>query len=365
MSEGKLDPTVIQIFEVKPAHLYINDGETTSRDEMTAVRKAIRENKIEPKGSYALGIKMARQEILKVEEEFGLEIKDPRGMQVSILPEAAFRTIYKDMTKQDAGGSIGGYAQDLGGVILMKQDGPSYVQAGVIYHEFVHKFLERHVQAFANVKDLKTKRFGHAYDYRRSGLSVTNIKRSEKPPVVGDRGELLNELGNFLEEQRFMTLLLERPEFSDEKNIRDSLLKKMRLRPQDAWDVKARIKDGKSVLLRFSQENIHPDNNGNFSPTSMHYYMQLATDLGKICDPENSGKLFRKLLLQAKIDPGKQNELRDLLDNKLGAGFYTKLKDAEYEQDYNFLDLLSKVQSALYPNLKYSDLIIPEPPISK
>lgn len=363
MSEGKLDPTIIQTFEVKPAHLYVHEGEDTTNEEFRSARKMITENNIELDGPLAFGIQMARQEIINVEKEFGVEVKDARSMKVYILPETVFREVVKTLTKEDVGDTFAFHIQDLGGIVLQDEGGSVCFRASVVYHEFVHKFFDKHVQSYAKVKSPITHRMGKSYNYRRSGLSVEQIKRTGDLPTTEFRGDFLNELGNYLEQQRFMSLLIGRSEFHEEKELRNELLKKLRLtKPDDAWDVKARREDGGVSLLRLTQENIYPDENGELDLTRPIFYIQFATDLGKVCDPENNGKQFRDLLIRAKIDPSKQNDLRNLIDSKLEEGFYTKLKEAEYDTNDNFLDLLAQIQNVLYPNLKYSDLIIPEPP---
>lgn len=347
MSEPLYDPTVLEKYDVPEAFRYSLDEEEVTNEEISAVRRLVRENKIEQKGAFAAGIKYARQEIIALENDLGLVQKDERSMQVAVLPDAVFEKAYFDLTRQEAGDSGGGYANALGSVVLRASTDPAYIKSSMVYHEFVHKFIDKHIQVFSKVRR-PSGRIAHDYVDRRSGLSVENVTKESSAKGTKPHGELLNELGNYMEQHRFILNILDKPEFAEEKQRREKLLRSMGFGESGGfWIANVKKQDGSTLQINLDRDSIHIDENGDFNPATLFFYMQLATDLGKACDPQNDGAAFRKLLLDCKVDPSKQNELRKMVDMGMGEGFYTRLKSAGYQSDDELLDLIVEVQSKL------------------
>ena len=350
MSETKIDPSIIRTYEVKPQHIYLPpDDKQTSSTEYRLARHMAIEGRVSPNPLLAIGIEEAKKQIIKREEELDLVVKKKQSMRVAILPPELYKKVYELLTKEEYRNSTSAYVPGMGTVLHTETQDPYYLQASDVYHEWVHRFLEVHVQVEAEMNQLKGGRREKSYFDNRSGIAVEQIHTTKEGRQKDRRGEMLNELGNYLEQNIFIQRLLRMPEFATEIENKQKMLAELNLH-DGLFGGFAQKPDGTRVQVIFTQNNLHAKDNGQLSITNSDVYMQFACDLALFCDPEHGGEEFRKLLLLARIDPVRQNDLRIMIDSKLGEGFYTKLKDMKYEVDDNFWDMFVYLQSRLYPN---------------
>jgi hypothetical protein len=217
--------------------------------------------------------------------------------------------------------------------ILVRDDGnyPNYLTASSIFHERIHREIDLKARVY-------TQKDGQIHsELSRGGLNVVRHAMTGKNK---EYGALINELGNFGVQKEIIKDLLEMPEYVDEANARKQRLEKLGVSDKT-----------ESITVPFSElgtvvfdiQNVHFDSGGNlqidFGPFIM---MQLVDDMKRLC-PEVSGIPLEDAIIRAKAHPEFQNQIRESLDNALGKGFYSKLKNAAYDAG-DALHILYEVQ---------------------
>jgi hypothetical protein len=346
-----LDPSEVIKIQVPRAHLYSDPEWLADISAMKQGERFIENFRHSPDTLWANGIELAKEELSVLQIEFGLRKWDISSMDVAVLGPSEFRKLSKLITKVDRVGIVGGYSQDIGPVFLMDDDSPTYIKSSRVLHELIHKYLDSHIQAVTNISKYFGLKKARLTDYRRNGLQITAIKRNPHE-VVSLKGILLNELGNFLEQRNFAVNLLQNPLFRIERRLREQQLEAMGMKYGDkVLRREVRLMDEKPFQVIISRENLHPDNKGEFFGRSSPYIMQLASDLGAVCDPDCGGRLFRKRLLASKIDPSQQYHLARMVDSAVGEGAYSQLKNLTYDVNPEFFRFLNRVQNKIYTPL--------------
>jgi hypothetical protein len=343
------EPSRIKLYQIPYSSFKTDFYSGMENGDLKRAVNFIEKRRIAPGPVLAEGIKLARTEISNLQKEFGLNELPHSTMDVAVLSENDFKRLFMMVSGVSWNGLVAGYLQDLDSVLVMDRNVSSYAMATTAYHELVHKHIDAHVQALARKKTGLFGREKEFKDNRRSGLKVRYFPKQGVRSVI--IGELLNELGNHLEEARFTKILLEMPFYKAEADKRDRILTDVISDPVKGYmDFGVRI-GNTDHPVRIVAENMHPHKEGKVPITHNTVLRQLVSDLETVCDLSSGTLTFRKRLLEAKIDPSKQNSLKELLDGTFGNGFFRDLKTTENRLDYDLVVLIAEVQSRLYPDL--------------
>lgn len=227
---------------------------------------------------------------------------------------------------------------------------PKYLTASYAFHELIHKWLELHVRVYAYENNPDDQTYKVFSETRRSGLTVSKLKRThEGIQELGKVGSLLNKLPNYLLQKVYIDDLLGKEEYQDifpeEARQREKALDSLMGENNEYLIVTS---EGNRKAI-FHRSNVHFDSKGNlmlYKNAGPFLAMQLASDINALCGDVDE-KPFWELFLQAKLDPAVQNKLREIMDSKIGKGFYHRIKSAEYEPE-SMLSLLREVQEKRY-----------------
>lgn len=306
------------------------------------------------------GISAARQVVNNIRERMSLPRKAEEDMKVAYLPQKKFNDFCKRFSLDDKKDIWGFASGNLSTVaILASEDLPEYFTASNACHELTHRFLEQHVRVYASAERTKTDdtKYTHRLltEPRRSGLSVDKIGYDKSGNLIkrGASGVLLNEISNYILQKAYLEMILGNASglFEDEVTSRRYLLAEYirKLGGHGDFDnmILSFTANDKRVILHSS--NIHFDAQGQ--PLFLKYAgpflaMQLGSDLAQLCGGID-GRHFGEALIEAKLKPGLQGKIRKRVDEKIGNGFYARLKKAEINGD-NIATLLSEVQQKLY-----------------
>lgn len=297
------------------------------------------------------GISAAKQSINNWRQKLGLEALDDDEMPVIFLAKDDFALAYGDAggISSEATRFDGFYAPSISQVFVSDKENSLYASS-VAYHELIHKYLEIRSFAFFEADVMVVGR------QRRAGLMVDKVARAENGEIetVSASGDLLNELGNYLEQWKFIKdqvtggLQFE----SQLRSARERFVKDTGFRDVDKMSLSISPKENKSEtsdvvfdteMLAFYYLNSGNDENKGLSNTIL--FTQLALDMNELCDAVD-GKSFGEVLMMAKTKPELQVTLRNMLDEKMGRGFYKRLKESKYD-GLDALRLLLDVQRKL------------------
>lgn len=277
--------------------------------------KFINSHRLEFDTKTKLGIGLVVDEINALRNINGLEPIKHDSSQVCFLANEDFDYIYNAWlgTKGDTAVNAS-YLPEVGVIIVKKRDVPSYITLSVVYHEMIHKYIDAQVWLKEKI----------------NGEEVTNLVRGGlrilKPIFLGTNaqpiyyGDLLNELGNYGQENKFIKKLLGLDDFSEEA------LERLKILQNIGAEQYATVTFQDNTKIVFNSENIHFNLNGEALPfTSERIMMQIVTEF-RMLIPQISGLSFDDALIRAKTDPRFQKELLLAFDNIFGKGFYNKLK---------------------------------------
>ena len=196
-----------------------------SDEDFHTIEKKVEAEAIAPNDFIGGGIGLAKKTINNMEKSLDMEETDPNLMKVFILPNETFgelqKKLFKEVDPDLDGFSINGFE----GVILGHDSVPVYEQSAAVFHEFIHKFFERHILAYAKVTDDDNETIDLIED-RRNGMMIKNLRRSTDEVSVSS-GLLLNELGNYFMQYRFANILLNSETFQKEAQHRLDNLKRL------------------------------------------------------------------------------------------------------------------------------------------
>ncbi len=276
-------------------------------------------------------------------------VPNANNMKVVFLSPESFKNL--KMGKTSGGVMIPGI--DIVFVQLDPQD-TDFITASNAFHELVHSWIDKQVHALhseVNETDDSRKTF---IEVRRVGLMVRHLLRDSLTGEINDSeflGELVNELGNFAWQSIFLERIQNDKEmrtlFADEFTLREAKLLEMFGDPK-AGSITVGITDenNKETTVSLDSKNLFWNKMGKIEVSSTTLIMQLVDDLSFIVG--DVGQLnFRQALVSLKTRPEQQSYLRNALDSKLGQGFYSKLRRANYHTLSSLLSLLSEVQTHL------------------
>lgn len=340
MTERIIDPSVQEVYEV--GQQYVRLGEGLSEEKLKTIIEDIKSVKREPGRLMKAGIALAKNSIIDLEKKLEIPIRDMGEAKVAILSDTDYRRIYYDFSGVDAETSTGVYTNILDMVLVQEKFGFNYVSASDVFHEFIHRFIDRKIQVITEFP-MENGTVDYEYETRRIGLKIKNIRSGE------GINDLLNELGNYLQQKKFIDKLLLDPDFKEEASKREEYLHQLGFVDGKSlsYTVKAFSPDGHKVNARIAKDNLHFDLQGNVIYNLCFFAMQLGSDLEKLL-ANDGGMPFGDLILLAKVNPKTQNELRNRLDAQMGKGFYKKLRTTSYDVK-GLLDIFEEVQKKLYP----------------
>lgn len=222
------------------------------------------------------------------------------------------------------------------------------------FHELVHRWLEPKEVIYRDSQDEDSNIRSSYFELGRTGLKVRKVK---KDPETGDvseieyTGHFLNELGNYAMQSVFLHNLINDSKinglFSDEIEAREKMLEKRYPQYKRGFTIfDVTDEHGIDHKVAIGSQNIHfydgslTSVNANLSTSIM---LQIVDELEEIVGNVNGGN-FKNILAYFKVHPEEQKYLRRLLDDKLGDGFYKKLKNLDMESYSAVIDLLSELQ---------------------
>lgn len=318
----------------------------------------------EPTPTLAQGLHMARNIVNNLRKRYGLPIVPHETMQIALLDKNNYNRAC-EIASYDQHIDTSGLTLPYIDPVLVEYDEtkPEYFTAGIAVHELVHRWLEFDAWVYSATQNIdeKTK---ENYPYRlhieprRSGLRVTKTKlKNDQIIDQGRVGALLNELPNIAVQDAYVTRVLEeKPEpFKEEVERREQLLRQFMRdlgRPEDTERIKVVLSEGQYQVV-LEDSHMHFDTEGNplfldGQKNFLPYAEQLIVDLSRVCG-EKGQPAVSELLLEAKIAPDLQGQIKRRVDDRMGSGFYNKLRHAEYEPD-DVAQLLTAVQSKIYPH---------------
>ncbi len=328
------------------------------RDIVLKTEREMRQHQIEPSKALKEGYAHARKMVHELRTKTGLPQVDLVDMEVITLEKSVFDEHYKIFSgKEDP--DLGGFSSGDLEFVLVKdiKDMPEYVKASAACHELVHKWLEQHAKVY-HVEGKQNFARGQSAqsllsEPRRSGLMVKKIGYKEGQfSERGLAGTLLNELPNYMAEKAFVDKVLNgeidtfKKEVISRRQMLIDYLKENGIDGDpDQTELSGVTNEGNNYIIDSS--NLHFDINGNpLLSNAMSFMAQLGSDLSKLCGDIN-GRPFGDVLLEAKLNPVLQNDLRKAIDSKMGPGYFTRLKNADLN---SAITILSEVQAKLYPN---------------
>lgn len=219
--------------------------------------------------------------------------------------------------------------------IIRTYDGqPSYIVGSYDVHELVHRNFDYRTRIYR-----KAPREGYPdqgvvlYGLARAGLAVRDVQHDRFVGVV------LNELGNYYVQSEYIRSMLvdNNPLIKDDLEIREKMINE-RFGDSDPVSMKITLPDGRVEQVAFRRDKIHFDSNGQIINVNMMMYMQLADDIGLLCDGEGDVPVMQ-LLLQAKANPRTVKQVKDIMDDNIEDGFFNRVKQAKNEDPNDLLDL--------------------------
>jgi hypothetical protein len=301
-----------------------------------------------PNSFQKTAIEYAKEGIAQLCRLRGVWVDNP---EVILLTKRNYEK-WEERNGEKSGGT-GGMTFYYGGpVVVLADDAPNYFLSARIFHELIHKYLEKKVALLNLDVDLSNKTMGVDLEGRRWGLSVEKVNSSPtENGVMLDGtdfayGNLLNEIGVCLVEKYYLDQILqERPAFQAELIERERQIKALSLNKiaENLYEVSL---FAASDPVLFDKSNIHfVEKDISLFKNSEILFLQLANDLRILC--AGHGIDIMEVMLKAKENPRQQNIVRDILNKEMYPGFFEKVKRTE-SNERNILELLLDVQTKLY-----------------
>lgn len=234
------------------------------------------------------------------------------------------------------------------GISVVEEDGGSLLEGMRVVHELIHKYIELHVTA-AKV----SKRGGIRSGLARAGLLVEKTKR--RGGELRPTGRLLNELPNYYFSQWWASeeLNTHANNWPVEIQARDRNLETLGLKMGQWHEFTNTLPTQRKIRkFRLLTDNLIPANASvdnekkQLVISAWAVFVELASNLSQLIQ-EVEGKPLMFALLEAKINPRKQQKIKKAIDSRLGNGFYRKLKQADYPEIDDAIELLVQVQKKI------------------
>ncbi len=304
---------------------------------------------VQPSSNLIKGVQIAKDLILTLRNACGLSTIDAAEMSVLFVKREEFESNYRRLNLSSQGEAFG-FAGDIldDVVVMLREEIPEYWLASLCFHELVHKWLEIKVRVYAveRLKDGMRRMFTEG---RRLGLSIKKINTQGSDNDTFDNyGELLNEIGNYALQFAFLSEVKNSPILQEAFSDEIQMLSARRQETMGNSQYMTGNIDGMTIIFR--RELVHFDKQGNNLFFSNDLFailcMELAADLNSLVGQIDE-KPFWQVLMESKLEPIKQNILREKIDRVLGSGFYSKLKRSNTECADVAL-LLKQVQDKLF-----------------
>lgn len=220
---------------------------------------------------------------------------------------------------------------------------PDFFKTAMYLHEDIHKHLEYKTRTFSRpFADCITTQGA------RLGLRVPKVQKSSEGTLekLGNVGVLVNELPNYFYQMEFVRWILNSKEgrelYTDEVELQESAKRLLRLEPNGRLVITLGDVDAKIII---DERNAIFFNDGKFRLNTPELAAQLMDDLEKLVG-EIDRKPMHRILLEAKVNPKLQSKIKKVVDEKLGNGFFRKLKNSDADPE-SIANLLIEVQSKL------------------
>ncbi|MBI4129892.1 hypothetical protein HY468_01100 [Candidatus Roizmanbacteria bacterium] len=310
----------------------------------------MRENAIRPDPVLTRGIALARNLTNNLRRNVGLKTVPSNEMEVILLEKDKFDSYYRvlgGLGEDEKIQAIGFSAQLLAPVVVQHHpDLPAYFLASLALHEFIHRWLELSSTVFTVKQENNVRHL--SYLSSRDGLTIYKTFRKYPDISPQRQGMLLNEIPNLIFQRAFIELVLDDPNYSmlfeEEIEKRDKALAINGLSHVGYHYLNAQ---GYTCLL--DRSLTYHNTRGvavtedTITPITL---LQLAGDLLKIYSEQDKTTSFPELLLHAKINPRFQSRIKNIMDARMGDGFFNRLKHAKYEPA-DIMSILSELQVKL------------------
>lgn len=297
---------------------------------------------------------LAKEEINILRGHLGMPIIPEEIMKILVLPPEEFDELHARYSgDKSEKGSLGFTSMFLPILLKHSPELPDYFVGSSAFHELVHKFLALHVVTFDRKKHggkaetvvFEQPRSGSVV-FRRNPAAEDNEAELESPVQVG---QLLRELTAYQLELYFIDLLFENTDlYGDEVREREEKLSKFLGDTQSNGVILviSDKNDGAHIQLALDSDKIHFTKNGDLNDAL--FPAQIADELDYLC-AEGEEK-FTSLLIKSQLNLTLQQRLKQLIDAKMGKGFYSRLRRAGF---WDHIAILQEIQRVAYPNPEF------------
>lgn len=290
--------------------------------------------------------RLASQEIAQLCAEVGIATPD---LKVIYLSDEDYKRFFPE--SETLGLHFG-----LSGLSVVKNDGtlPNHVLASITFHEWIHSVFDQKISVY----NAQRNEWGNTDEYperiyqslRRSGLETRPVDYQTRSSRI--RGEVLNELGNYIVQARFIKKLLSNDTlFGDELEQRRSVLKTLDDNPEKISCVGVTVEANyRRYAFTLDQDKLLITNTGELiastNASKLILNLQFADDIARLVKTVDGDPLYLAFL-KAKLDPRRIHKLRRAIDTSMGYDFSKKLMAETDKVPANIVPLIPEVQSQI------------------